>query len=247
MTARIFGATLDGLETIPVTLEASSSAALRAFDVRVVGLPDLAVREGVQRARSAVWPIVGRKAETMGQGILINLAPADRRKAGRSLDLPLAMAYVAVLLGLPDPSERGLCFFGELGLGGDVRAVPGVLTVALRCAATRSGLVIPADNLAEAALANGPPLYPVRRVEEALEVLRGKVRPWDGPRGLPPTDSRGEGVDLAEVSGQFQARRALEVAAAGGHGVPCASAGTVRTVTARAVTPEHDGRMGRAV
>lgn len=217
MAIRVDGMVLDGIEGVPVILEARTSETQRPGEIKVVGLPDAAVKEGMHRARSGIWGVVGPAARSLSQGILINLSPADLRKTGRSLDLPLAMVYAAVLLGLEGPGAAGPAFLGEVGLGGAVRPVAGVLAAVLAArAGGRSGLVLPAGNLDEARLVAGPELYPVNTVEEALEVVRGAGRRDDGPRGAP----RGiapEAPDLSDVRGQHQARRALEVAAAGGH------------------------------
>jgi len=183
-----------------------------------VGLPGAAVKEGAHRARSGAYRLVGGLTQHQRHGILINLSPADLRKTGRSLDLGLAMIYAAVLCGTSLDRCKDLVFMGEVGLDGEVRGVPGILPAVLTARQRgHRGLVLPQDNLEEARLVDGLELYPVRTVEEAFEVLEGKGVPDDGARG-PRMDRKGQREpDLSEIRGQFQARRALEIAAAGRH------------------------------
>ena len=212
---RSLGVVLDGIEGVEVTLEARRADNVRISDIRVVGLPDAAVKEGMQRVRTALGAALAPQIRELTSGIVVNLSPADLRKSGRSLDLPLAMVYAGVLLGLR--GDDGLVFIGEVGLGGEVRAVPGVLAaVMLARRRRRRGLVLPVGNREEARLVDGIPLFPVETVTEALAVLAGEGEPDPGPRGA-PARSQVPAPDLSEVQGQFQARRALEVAAAGRH------------------------------
>jgi magnesium chelatase family protein len=212
------GMVLDGIRASLVTLEARVSESLRPHEVRVVGMPETSVKEGMQRARAAVWPIIGGVARQAPHGVLVNLSPADVRKAGRSLDLPLAMVYACLHLGLGADEIRPVLLAGEVGLGGEVRGVPGVLAAAMaarvRCG---FGLAVATGDLAEASLIDGVPLYGVDTVGEALEVLRGRREPAALARGLPLGPRPEAAVDLAEIRGQWEARRALEIAAAGGH------------------------------
>jgi len=215
MAVRILGTVLDGLEAVEVTVEARYSEALRVSEVKVVGLPDAAVREGMLRARSAAWPLCSGRVPP--SGVLVNLAPADVRKTGRTLDLALAMVYAGILLGLEDQTASGLVFLGEVGLAGAVRPVRGVLAGVMEAHTRgRAGVVLPRENLIEARLVAGPALFPVDLVADALTVLRGGATADDGPRG-PRACPVSRGPDLADVRGQFEARHALEVAAAGRH------------------------------
>lgn len=216
---RILGVVLDGIDGVEVTLEARFSTSYRMHQVRLVGLAEPTVKEGLDRARSAVWPLV-RSLSRMSQGcgIIINLAPADVRKTGRTLDLPLAMIYAGLFLGLPDASERGLVFLGEVGLGGAVRPVRGAFA-AVHAAKVRGrgAVILPEGNLGEARLVEGIDLYPVRTVFDAVDVLAGRGEPDPGPRGLAARGAPAEGPDFRDVRGQFQVRRAFEIAASGRH------------------------------
>lgn len=211
MVASVAAVALVGLEAFPVRVEAVASQGLPA--TRVVGLPDSAVREAAERIRSAAvrsglgWP-EGK--------VVINLAPAALRKTGAGFDLPMALAVLAAHRKLPAGALDGVCAFGELGLDGAARDVPGVLPVA--SAARRLGVrrfVTSARSAVEAALVEGLEVVPVDSLAEAVAVLGGE-RPVRRPP--PPLEQASvPPPDLLDVRGQAMARRGLEVAAAGGH------------------------------
>ena len=212
MFAKVTSLGLSGLAGYVVQVEADLSSGLPQFTL--VGLPDSAVKESSERVRSAVknlhypWP---------SSRITINLAPADVRKTGPVYDLPLLVGLLAAQGVLPVPAPHQ-AFLGELGLDGTLRPVTGVLPMAL--AAVTLGvteLFLPAENAAEAAEAAGLTVYPARMASDVVRHLCGEeaITPA-APGGF---DEAGTwfGPDMADVRGQAEARRALEIAAAGGH------------------------------
>ena len=209
VTVRSLG--LNGVSGYEVSAECFLSGGLPAFDV--VGLPDAAVREARERVRAAVKNC-GAKFPV--SRITVNLAPAGQKKAGTLYDLPIFVGLLAAGGDLPEPPADA-AFVGELSLGGSLRSVAGVLPMAL--AAVKAGvrqLFVPADNAAEATLAGELTVYGVEDVKALAAHLRGERPLTPTPVWAPEGDEAGL-LDLRDVMGQENVKRALEIAAAGGH------------------------------
>ena len=215
MLARCSGAALVGLEARAVAVEVDIAPGLPGL--QVVGLADAAVQESRQRVRAAIRNSQLRMPLTR---VIVNLAPADLRKEGPAFDLPIALAVLAAS-GQLDPSQlEGIWCAGELGLGGELRPVRGAVALAL--AAQRHGaraLLLPRANQEEAALVEHLPLAVAGSLNEALHWLQQPDRASEPIRAHPPSPAAEAAplADLASVQGQLHGRRALEIAAAGGH------------------------------
>ena len=213
MVSKIRSLGLGGISGYEVSVECSLSSGLPSFDI--VGLPDIAVKEARERVRAATKNC-GIKFPV--SRITINLAPANTKKAGTVYDLPVLMGILAAsenIKPLPDDSA----FFGELSLTGDLRPVTGALPMAL--AAERAGikkLFVPADNANEASYASGVTVYPAKDVRQLLEHLTGE-EPITPTEPKEPSAEYPQSLDFSEVKGQDNVKRALEVAAAGGHNI----------------------------
>ncbi|HEX8050350.1 MAG TPA: YifB family Mg chelatase-like AAA ATPase [Solirubrobacterales bacterium] len=212
-TARTF--TLDGISARPVRVEVDVHRGLPNFTI--VGLPDAAVREARERVRAA---LVNCGFEFPLRRIVVNLAPASLRKAGPGMDLAIAAALLSASGQLQWEGLARVALAGELALDGSTRAVQGALAMA---EAAREGgaeaIVLPAENGAEAALAEGVDVIPIDGLGQLPSLVAGEWEPLR-PQPLPlQLDPPAGAPDLADLRGQPHLRRALEVAAAGGHSV----------------------------
>ena len=231
MFANIYGETTCGIEGVTISVEVDVANGLPAFDI--VGLPTMSVREARERVKSALrnsdypFPMTH---------ITVNLAPADLKKDGSGLDLPIAIGVLVSAKLLKVENTEDKVFIGELSLDGGVRRVNGVLSMIIE--AQRDGfkeIYIPLENAPEGKLVKGIDVYPVTSLRELVWHLEGskKISPLPKENILRNLE-RAYNVDFSEVKGQPVARRALEIAAAGGHSILMMGApGCGKTMLAR--------------
>lgn len=216
MFSTVYSGALVGIDAYRVEVEVDvASRGLPKFCI--VGLPEEAVRESRERVRTA---ILNTGLSFPSRRITVNLAPANRKKEGTAFDLPIALGIVSALTGAGGRLLQELLFVGELALNGEVRPVRGALSMALmaRQCGLR-GIAVPAENAGEAAVVQEIEVYSVSGLSEAVEFLSGSIclERHRTDTGALLSQACWNRLDLSEVKGQSLAKRAIEVAAAGGH------------------------------
>lgn len=213
MLATVQSASVIGIEAHPVSVEVDIGTGLPRF--LLVGLPDTSVKESRDRVDAAIR---NSGLEFPQHRIVINLAPADLRKAGTAFDLPIALGILAASGLLPLEALQRIRVVGELSLDGHILPARGILPVAVLARTLGdTALLVPVANAAEAAVVEGVRLLPVHTLADAVARLQQPLHDWPPPPPAVVRPDRSDEVDLSEVRGQAFARRALEVAAAGGH------------------------------
>jgi magnesium chelatase family protein len=209
--ARVLSRTQLGLEAPLVQVELNVGRGLPGFTI--VGLPAPVVRESRERVRAA---LVNSGYEFPAGRITVNLAPVELEKQGGRFDLPIALSVLLATGQMATPSRAFECY-GELGLAGELRPVTGLFLAALHASRARHALIVPADNGDEVALSDHYEAYAARTLREAVLLLCRPGQPLVGAR--PPGAAPSPRPSLSDVLGQWEAKRALEIAAAGGHSV----------------------------
>ncbi len=220
MSVKVFSSALIGLEAREIEVEVDFSPGLHSFSI--VGLPDKAVEESKERVSSAVKNSGAKPPQHHNRRITVNLAPADLKKQGPGFDLAIAIGFLLASEQMIKINTKDKIFLGELSLDGSLRRVNGVLPAAILAKKENKVLVIPKENQAEAELVEGLKILPAENLTELLKKLEQGEKNYILGKGANKISSTSEEipeVDFAFIQGVEGAKRALKIAAAGGHNI----------------------------
>ena len=213
MLATTNSGALVGIEAFPVTVEVNAGQT-GEFKTVMVGLPDVAVKESIDRVSSA---LMNSQFKTLKTRTTVNLAPGDLKKEGPLYDLPIALCILGATEQMKTDRLQEFLFAGELSLSGELRPIKGALALSILAKKKRLKLLIPAANVKEAMLVDGVEIYAARDLFQAQQFLSGMMELQPMPHQEFQIDRVSTGFDFSEVKGQASLRRAVEVAVAGGH------------------------------
>ncbi|HUW72077.1 MAG TPA: YifB family Mg chelatase-like AAA ATPase [Candidatus Humimicrobiaceae bacterium] len=215
MPSKVFSAAIVGLEAQVVEVEVNASYGLRHFEI--VGLPDKAVEESRERVGSAIESSGFQSPHHQPVRVLVSLAPADLKKEGSVYDLPIALGYLLAAEKIKFKPENKI-FLGELALDGRLRPIKGTVSFAVACREKKiSEIILPKENTPEASLIKGIKIIGVETLKEAIDYLEGRKEILPAPYSTFKARQKDYSIDLGYIKGQEFSKRALEIAAAGGH------------------------------